>query len=394
MPIPDRLAPVDALRGLAGLMVYVYHAWQIAGAPPMRILGSQVFLVGHFVNTLRAGVDLFMVLSGFCLFWPTAKRPASVAAWSWRHFARRRLQRIVPPYYASLLFVTILPVAVVVFYRATGHEAKWQPLPGGLQYLTHLLFVHTLFPQTWMGIQGVYWSLGLEMQFYLVFPLVIWGYRHLGIRVVWYMAGLSLAYRLIAGVWTARAPWDIEFLWSITFLGRWMEFAAGMLAAWVVARSGDGPTSTANRTIALLSAAVAAYVLATCPGDSLRVGHVTRDLLLSACFALVLVAACTARGRWRAVFGWKPLTMLGLVSYSLFLIHQNLAFYAGEGLRKVLRIEQPVIVFLLLITVVLAGITVLSGLFFRLFEFPFLRQRAVQADKRPAMHADGLNPGF
>ena len=47
----------------------------------------------------------------------------------------------------------------------------------------------------------------------------------------------SIIYRLIASVLTAQSTWTVQFLASVTFMGRWMEFAAGMIAAWYLAKT-------------------------------------------------------------------------------------------------------------------------------------------------------------
>src|SRR4051812_38861600 len=84
-----RIAAIDGLRALACLMVLAYHTSQFA-------YQHQPWPVRH----LAGGVDIFIVLSGFCLFLPVTASPDRFSA---RRFFRQRARRIVPAYYASMV---------------------------------------------------------------------------------------------------------------------------------------------------------------------------------------------------------------------------------------------------------------------------------------------------
>ena len=321
-----------------------------------------------------AGVDLFMVLSGFCLFWPLCIKPGSVTGWSWKTYARRRIHRIVPPYYAAIVYCTLLPIVLVGVYRLLHQPAHWQPLPSLWQYAAHLLFIHTLFSATWGGIQGAFWSLGLEAQFYVAFPLVVLAYRKYGIRVAAGMTLISIVYRCIAGIMTAHSPWLMQFLPTVFFLGRWMQFAAGMTAAWVVARAvRDDMFYSARLGLGMLAAGLLLYGTALSVMPAWLTLFPVRDLLLAASFALALVAVCASKTPLNLLFENKVVVWLGTISYSIFLIHQNTIFYVSELLKKVLHLGGPAR-FLVLETVGFAVIVGVAFVFFKLFEAPFMNR--------------------
>jgi len=188
------------------------------------------------VSQFATGVQLFMVLSGFCLFWPLCKSADALAHWDWKEYGWRRLRRIVPPYYAAIIYAAVLPMVLVLIFRMLGMRANWQPMPTAWQLIAHLLFIHTLFPGTWAGITGAFWSLGLEAQFYVVFPLVIFAFRKWRFRVIAAMIVSSVLFRAIIGlvIPTQMKVWEIVL--SISFLAHWMQFATGMLVAWLVAK--------------------------------------------------------------------------------------------------------------------------------------------------------------
>jgi len=160
----DHLAPLDGLRGIAIALVLWFHVWQITW------LRADVHVFGATLNFNAIpeagfiGVDLFFFISGFCLFYPYARtlvdgRPRQSLA----TFAYRRAIKIVPSYYLSLALVVALGWA---------HFAS--PADAFAQIVAHATFVHVFNDDTFGGINGVLWSLAIEVQFYVVFPLVCW----------------------------------------------------------------------------------------------------------------------------------------------------------------------------------------------------------------------------
>ena len=134
-----------------------------------------------------------MVLSGFCLFLPLCKSEEALAKFQWKNFYKRRARRIVPPYYAGLAFAALLPSALVLFFRLLHLKANWQPFPGSpYGYFAHLFFLQTLSTRSFGQINSSLWSMGLEAQFYLMFPLVVLGFRRLNLRFIALMIGISI----------------------------------------------------------------------------------------------------------------------------------------------------------------------------------------------------------
>ena len=219
------------MRAMAALMVFTYHSWEGSNSPQLHPWhGSANFFAP--IQFLNSGVDVFIVLSGLCLFLPYVQR---TRPWQTRAYATRRVWRIIPPYYAAIGFCTALPFALVIVYRLVGHPAHWQHLPSLFQYATHLTFTQTLFPSTWAGIQGAFWTIGLEAQLYVVFPFLVLAYRRWGLIAIWLAIASSLLYRVILNPFISHEKFSVGgFLLTVTFLGRWMEFGTGMLLAWLI----------------------------------------------------------------------------------------------------------------------------------------------------------------
>ncbi|HLH41682.1 MAG TPA: acyltransferase [Bryobacteraceae bacterium] len=155
---PERIAPLDGIRGLAILAVVLMHY--------DAFLDRHVFFQ-HILTSIFdygwAGVDLFFVLSGFLITRILlATREASNY---FRAFYARRVLRIFPLYYASLLllFGVLIP------------KMSTEPSPTAPEIFRYFLYLQNWFmPLQW---SGQYWSLAVEEQFYLMWPLVVYNFE-------------------------------------------------------------------------------------------------------------------------------------------------------------------------------------------------------------------------
>jgi peptidoglycan/LPS O-acetylase OafA/YrhL len=376
-----RVPEVDGVRGLAMLMVLIYHAWEFADRTSLTIPIIGVSL-GSVLELLPAGVDLFMVLSGFCLFLPICRGNREQITFDAKKYVKRRLRRIIPPYYAAILFALILPNILVILFLILGKEAKWQSIPSIFQLVTHLTFTHLFFVETWDGITGAFWSLGLEAQFYLVFPLVVFFYKKFGIQVVWWMLLISVLYRVgvAIGFEITNNNTDnfspFRFLWDTNLVGRWMQFAAGIWAAYFISEQWKN-----NRIIdakyggLLLLAAVAIFSVSSIQLPKLLQYLPIRDVLLALSYASLLIAVCATATQFKAFFGSRVMTWLGYVSYTIFLIHQPVIYYLGQFVNRFTQIDGVTKFLVILIGGFIATLLITLP-FFRFFEYPFLNVKS------------------
>jgi peptidoglycan/LPS O-acetylase OafA/YrhL len=272
----------------------------------------------------------------------------------------------VIPYYVALIYAVLLPQLLVVIMGVFGREASWQPMPSLGDWLSHLTFSHMFFTEHWSSMNGSLWTMSLEMQLYLLFPLLLiaanrWGVRALIIAIV-----VSVIFRIAVAVFVPGDTFPDQFLWSASGLGRLMEFSAGMLAAIVAFRVAE--RIRRPHVFLLLGLMVVSYLVATAPAFKGSVLPV-RELGLSTLFGslLVLVLSIPATGR---VFGWKPLAYLGYRSYSMFLIHQPTVWYVSEFLQKFLGVPEGPMLLLLLWTVGFGVVFAVGQLMFIAVERP------------------------
>jgi peptidoglycan/LPS O-acetylase OafA/YrhL len=303
-----RLAFADGLRGFAALWVVLFHASggghldQLKALLP-PLVAKVVFEMGEL------GVPVFFVLSGFVMAL-TVDSASVGSAFAWR-FIARRLVRLTPPYWFS--------IAVVIAFALVKAGVLHLPpkLPTVPDLLAHLVYLQGVFEA--VLINPIYWTLGVEVQFYIAFALLMLVADTLQRR------GIVRNARLVVGALSALlalawpAGWVQSPVWPGGFLPFWFSFMAGVLACWGWRQRGAH---------ALLFWAFVAALAVTAWADR-------------SAFTIASVAAAVALSvaGWRGAMGrWLNLPAIqfvGLVSYSLYLLHNPLT---GSGFNVVKRL--------------------------------------------------------
>ena len=305
---------IDGLRTIAVGSVILYH---------MKLhWGAMTVLPGGYL-----GVDIFFVLSGFLITGILLKELAETGRVSLKTFYWRRVRRILPP--LVLVILASLPVAWMVL------------LPSELERFSTSLWAalgfvsngYWFFEQKEYGAQSALlqpflhtWSLAIEEQFYLVFPLVLAAiYRF---RVGLILAGLILL-SLVAS--EATTAWKSNFSFYSPVSRAW-ELLAGSLLAWLtVARPGALRGMAGARMIPALALVVIGLCICLMPLDKVpHPGLVTVPLILATC-ALIWFTGSGAGSEGGAqtpaaepvtrLLSSAPFVFIGKLSYSLYLWH-------------------------------------------------------------------------
>ena len=302
------IAALDGLRGLAVIAVLFFHAGKLQGG----------FL----------GVDLFFALSGFLITSllltevETRGRVDVLAFWG------RRFRRLLPAVLLLLVAVTIVTtiVASVPERAATlndgpwaqGYIANWHAIAGHRDY-----WASFDLPRMF----GHLWSLAIEEQFYLIWPVVVgviaWRSRHaqrtvMIVCVVTSLVSLGLMIALFDPADPTRVYIGTDTRASSLLLGALFAAAPMRKAALAVTSRLAGAFSI---TVGIIVAIIGlSWFLIDGPSSTwlFRGGLFAHSL-----WSAVLVAACAARpaaaaSRW---LGWAPLRVTGVLSYSLYLWH-------------------------------------------------------------------------
>lgn len=186
--LPPEEKHIDVLDGFRAIFVYLvarYHLWLLGWLwTDVQLFGEKIKL-DFLLQTGYIWVDGLMLLSGFLLFLPYTGKKKPVSALT---FYKHRLIRILPSYLLCVLPLFILAVA----------ESKYADAAEAAKDLgAHLTFTQTLFPFSYQKspINGVLWTLGVEMQFYLLFPLLGWCFKKKPAITWCLMTGIAFYWR-------------------------------------------------------------------------------------------------------------------------------------------------------------------------------------------------------
>jgi peptidoglycan/LPS O-acetylase OafA/YrhL len=358
-----RLAGLDGIRGLAALYVVINHVF--LRAFPGYPVGHAPFWAGWFVYG-RFAVVVFIVLSGFSLALSPARN-------GWRldavgRFAERRARRILPAYWAALAFSLAVAWLIV-------------PQPGrGIPDAKSVL-VNGLLVQNVVGAHspnGAFWSMAVEAQLYIAFPLLLLTVRRCGGIVMVATVALVVAAIGIFGphiprvdTFVIQSPPDLAALFAVGVL------TAGIVGASSARRSWPWPRLA-------LAAAVPVLVTIWWQGSAWTLDHVYWvDLALGPAIACLLASLATSRpARLLHLLDTRPVRSLGGFSYSLYLTHAPIVAIVCERILAG-RIQAGVPFFLVSLAIVLPLTIGFASGFSTLFEARFRQRRKSSAGARP-----------
>ncbi len=359
----SRLAFIEGMRGLAAFYVVLQHcvtmldpaqAMLKPGAHPAWL--REVFLLllnGHFA------VSAFIVLSGYCLQLALYQKGDGQLR-DVRSFLYRRFWRILPPYYACLAISLV--VCHFVTSRQTGMPWE-QYLPVTWENtMAHVLMIHNLSRDWMYKINGVLWSISIEFQLYLVFPALAGALWRWGARVVVPVLGVLVAVLLVTLPASEKLyPWYAAL------------FGLGMAGARLALHPKKSPPQ------GWLLAGAVVFLVAALWSTTVTKELVLRDALMGVAVTLTLALGTQNPDHWWVrPFAWRPMVFVGAFSYSLYLMHHPILqilyvsrpAWAGTPLRT----------FGYLLVVAVPVILVLSWMFYRVFEKPFIGRRPRRAN--------------
>lgn len=372
----NALPALDGVRGVAVLLVMLYHAWHIT--PNMAPVNEYLYPLFW----TRTGVHLFFVLSGFLLFTPYVEWIFGLRSKpSTGRFYFRRALRVGPAYWACLAILGL--AASLTTYRV-------------VDVLIHSTFLFNLVPASLFSINGVFWTMAVEVQFYVLLPLIAMcaylvarrggplvalGALFAGLATVSILSGfLGNRFDPLAThpIFTALfGKWSVTF-----FLG---VFGAGAAVAAIYVYF----TRIANfkgRDAALVrSYAAAGFVVGVllAVGLALAAPIETRysfgkNIFFGIAYGLIVGGVALGPRALRAPFEWPALRFVGLISYSLYLWHA-VVYSAVSGLLAGVSNQSER--FLMGIGLELIVAVPVAYVSYQLAERPFMVVRAGMRDK-------------
>jgi len=353
---------LDGLRALAAMAVVVYH------------FDEERFPFGG------TGVLTFFVLSGFLITWLMCDEAERTGTISLRLFYARRSLRIFPAFY--VYWLAALGLALMLHIQK-GHPVPWAQAAASFFYVCNYYQGLNHYPSS--GFSHT-WSLGVEEQFYLLWPAAFLAIARLApLRRVFVTAGIvalffaiRLTLHLIVGV-------PEEYVYT-SFETRADQLAVGCLLA-VVLRSGSAQgivrvLATPAATVATLSLFLFSQYLASTRGTDYRnvVGFSIEPALVA---TLILQLFAAHRSPWVRWLDSRPIRFLGRLSYSIYLYQQLV-------LHIVPRFVPKTLPWLVRLPISAGAVVLVAYASYRFIEQPFNRMKARFAAPRtkPGVGAD------
>jgi peptidoglycan/LPS O-acetylase OafA/YrhL len=356
---PKKLDFIDSLRGLAALYVVLHHITYAIGGKvivprwlePLAFLGS-------------SGVTLFFVVSAFTLCLSMEARREGEFQPLTNYFIRRFF-RIAPLFYA---WVLIFSLRSLVFGGS---------LPEFAEITRSVFFVQNLFPGHEAGIVWASWTIGIEMLFYLLFPLAFWAMNTLSkslaifalsvaIQAPWYYFVMSS----VADQAIAQRYWELSLLFHLS------AFMAGIVVFQIYKRL-DGLPFKNKHLLGLLTVGAATlgflslcYLSFVFPLGGESMGWMPRNVLLKV--LLVTLYGCLLLG-----LAMRPMAFLvnrvtrfyGEISYSVYLAHVFILVLLMPTFASITgSFKYVTVAFTLAFCLAMAIITPLAWLTYRLIE--------------------------
>jgi peptidoglycan/LPS O-acetylase OafA/YrhL len=379
--VTKRIEFLDYVRGIAILSVFLFHSLQesfhfssLAWNSLLRDYSSapKSFLALLPASFGWAGVSIFFVVSGFCIHLSFHKQGRE-----WRSFFIRRFFRIFPPYFFALLLFAAI-------FSMTTFNLKLQLFPGSVgwrQFFAHLFLVHNFDPISYWSINPSFWSIAVEAQLYLLYPVLLMLVAKLGWRRT--MVFVAVCELLIDGINGVAAGMEgaedfygfqsPRFIFEIASfvhwfavspLGYWFSWSLGAFIADAFLEGQRLPLAKSPIILWATLVAMSYFVRPMSPFFFVLVAVLTATIIsktLSGTLPKVRVPG----------FCLKHLRKTGLWSYSIYLLHQPLVaifllsfatFFPATKDYPLLRFSFCMVSWFVIMS--------LGGVWYRLFELP------------------------
>lgn len=296
-------AEIDGLRAIAIVSVILCHAEIIIG-------GHDRFAGGYI------GVDIFFVISGYLISRIVLSELAENGSFSFANFYERRARRILPMLLTVMLvslpfaWEKLLPMEFVEYsesvlsalFFGSNFYFFFQSIAYEVNNALLLPFLHT-------------WSLGIEEQFYIVFPVLLllcWRFKKeyiltLGLALLF----VSLQFADKMETVDAKANFFLPF-------SRFWELLAGSLLAYIELKYGRIKNELAGHVFPIIGLFLIGHSIMFFDGDTPHPGFNT---LIPVIGVALVIAFCTSQDLVGKVLASKPFVGIGLISYSAYLWH-------------------------------------------------------------------------
>ena len=316
---------LDGVRVLLSFIVGWYHIWQQSWLMPIGLVGPFYVNIDYIPRSGYAAVDGLIFLSGLLMFLPyagTGRSPRPLQYYKWR------LIRIAPAY--------VLAILVSFFFDALPAHRYANVWEAARDLLAHFTFTHNLFPFSYTGspLNGVLWTLAVEMQAYLLFPWLCRAYQKRPVLTGAGMLAVAFGYRhFVAGLSdTALLINQLPAFMDIYLLG---FISAGAIVTLRQRLRNENNTEKLFFTVLLLLAgALYLWLMRGQAAENgignIRLGQMERRFMIGIALSVFSVSACFSLPVIRFLLGNRAMRFFSVLSYEFYIWHQNLAVHLKE----------------------------------------------------------------
>jgi peptidoglycan/LPS O-acetylase OafA/YrhL len=325
-----RLPELDSLRGIAALGVVLWHYSGMFRQQPLAGPLAPFYLSGGLL------VDFFFVLSGFVLgrTYDTAARRGQLGRNLWQ-----RVARLYPLHFVTLLAVLACDLANAWLYGQPPREHN-----DAYHFALNLLLLQSSGLQQDYSFNGPSWSVSTEFLTNVLFLALVARMGRPGRWLMAMLAAAAAALLLKVGILDQGVPVSGRYgVLDLSLVRGWFGFFVGTLCYRLYRRRDDGrplPASvraTCDVAGLALLLGIGAYMARWLPQSH------GGDVLLGALAFPALILAAAGGGWLRRALRWRPLTYLGEISYSVYLVHFPLilAILTAAGPGERLPVGSP-----------------------------------------------------
>lgn len=347
------LPQIDGLRFLAIMPVVIAHlnVFVVAKAALMLAPGSfSYWLSGVINNSARQGVMLFFIISGFILVTPFAKQflygGKTIVL---KDYFLRRVTRLEPPYIINNILYAIL----VVFFASHGYASLF---PDGtvLKHLgASLLYIHNIVYSGYPALNYVTWSLEVEIQFYLLVPLLVLLFK----LPTFFRRAFLLSLIFVFPV--------LQHFYIPSFISLYNFIQYFLIGFFVADLYLSGFTIKLN--------VIVDFLIGLCAVASIFYIDIQKAVLLEYIFmVLMLIFSLLALtgNFWKKVLSIRVITTIGGMCYSIYLWHTAIISGIGNHFILIGGYHYYPIALLLQTIIIVPILLVLTTIFYVLIEQP------------------------
>jgi peptidoglycan/LPS O-acetylase OafA/YrhL len=342
---------VNGLRAIAVVSVILYHAHiSISGVP---------FFQGGFL-----GVDIFFVISGYLITLLILKELQVTGRFSFAYFYERRARRIFPALYVVMLVSIFFANHILLQGSFKEYQAS---IYSAIGFISNIFFYREeleYFAQSGLLKPFLHtWSLGVEEQYYILFPIVVIFTFHYAKKYLLHVILLMLILSLVAAEYASHYQQSMAF-YLLPF--RMWELLAGSLLAYVEIKHGRNTAPLFQKSMPLLGLLLLVGGIQFYPDTITHPSVRTFPIIIG---TMLVIYFSQGRDIASRLLASRPFVGIGLISYSLYLWHFPVFAF--------LRINQYNLHDKTIVSVALALIFVAAILSYYLIEQPFRNQEKV-----------------